>query len=125
MNKETINLGRPEDLPLSDAVKAGGLVFLSGMVGMTREGLIVPGGIAAETVQTFRNIEEVLREAGCTLRDVVKVSVILTDRADFHGFNAAYKQIFPDNAPARVSMVAGLTIDAKVEVDVIAACPEE
>jgi 2-iminobutanoate/2-iminopropanoate deaminase len=120
MNRVNINVGNVEGLPLSDAVKTGNLIFVSGMVGFGEDGQIVRGGIAAETHQTFRNIEQVLDRAGCTLQDIVKVSVILTDRADFEAFNDAYKKIFTANWPARISMVAGLTIDAKVEIDVIA-----
>lgn len=120
MKRRIINLGNPEGLPFSDAVRFGDLVFVSGMVGFDGDGAIVPGGIAAETVQTFRNIEKILEPAGCALADILKVSVILTDAQDFAAFNAAYRDIFPKDPPARVSMVAQLTIDARIEVDVIA-----
>ncbi|MGE0005713.1 MAG: RidA family protein [Parvibaculaceae bacterium] len=120
MKRETIALDNVEGLPLSDAVRFGDLVFVSGMVGFDGEGAIVGGGIAAETRQTFANIERVLARAGASLADVLKVNVVLTDAADFAAFNAAYREIFPQAPPARVSMVAGLTIDARLEVDVIA-----
>jgi 2-iminobutanoate/2-iminopropanoate deaminase len=118
--RSVINLGNPEGLPFSDAVRFGDLVFVSGMVGFDDGGKIVAGGIVPETVQTFRNIERILKRAGCALADIVKVSVILTDTRDFDAFNGAYSKIFPKDPPARVSMVAQLTIDACVEVDVIA-----
>jgi 2-iminobutanoate/2-iminopropanoate deaminase len=121
MDKDIINLGNPEGLPLSDAVRVGNLVFVSGVVGMTDDGQIVPGGIAAETRQIFRNIETVLRNAGCVLQDVVKVSVVITDRSDFDTFNMIYRQIFSQNPPARTCTVAGLTINARVEIDLVAA----
>ena len=121
MDKEIINLGNPEGLPLSDAVRVGDLVFVSGVVGMTEDGQIVPGGMVAETRQIFRNIETVLKNAGCVLQDIVKVSVVLTDRSDFDTFNMIYKQIFSQNPPARTCTVAGLTINARVEIDVIAS----
>lgn len=120
MSRQVINLGNPEGLPLSDAVRFGDLVFVSGMVGFGDDGKIVSGGIGPETVQTFRNIEAILMRAGCQLADIVKVSVILTDARDFPAFNAAYREIFPKDPPARVSMVAQLTIDARIEVDVVA-----
>ena len=120
MKRRIINLGNPEGLPFSDAVRFGDLVFVSGMVGFDESGAIVAGGIAAETVQTFWNIEKILEPAGCALADVVKVNVILTDAQDFEAFNAVYRDIFPKDPPARVSMVAQLTIDARIEVDVIA-----
>ena len=120
MRRETYNLETGEGLPLSDAVRFGDLVFVSGMVGFDEDGRIVKGGIAAETRQTFRHVERVLAKAGCRLADVLKVSVILTDAKDFDAFNAAYREVFPEHPPARISMVGGLTIDARLEVDVIA-----
>jgi reactive intermediate/imine deaminase len=123
LKRTTINARNPEGLPLSDAVRFGDLLFVSGMVGMDDDGRVVAGGIAAETRQTFRNIAAVLAAAGATLKDVLKVNVILTRAEDFAAFNAAYREIFPTDPPARVSMVAGLTIDARVEIDVVAGVP--
>lgn len=120
MKRETITLDNVEGLPLSDAVRFGDLIFVSGMVAFDETGAIVEGGIAAETRQTFRNIERVLAKAGSSLADVLKVNIILTDASDFDAFNAAYRALFPQSPPARVSMVADLTIDARLEVDVIA-----
>ena len=120
MDRKIINASNPEGLPISEAVRFGDLVFVSGTVGMDEQGTIVPGGITAETRQTFRNIEAVLAVAGCTLADVLKVSIVLTDATDFKEFNVAYREIFSKDPPARVSMVAGLTIDARIEVDVVA-----
>jgi 2-iminobutanoate/2-iminopropanoate deaminase len=120
MKRETISFDNVEGLPLSDAVRFGDLIFVSGMVAFDDTGAIVKGGIAAETRQTFRNVERVLAKAGSSLADVLKVNVILTRAEDFDGFNAAYREFFPQSPPARISMVAGLTIDARLEVDVIA-----
>lgn len=120
MKRETITLDSVEGLPLSDAVRFGDLVFVSGMVAFDADGAIVRGGIAEETRQTFRNIEQVLVKAGSSLADVLKVNIILTKAEDFDAFNVAYRALFPKSPPARVSMVAGLTIDARLEVDVIA-----
>ncbi len=124
LKRTTINVQNLEGLPLSDAVRFGDLLFISGMVGMDDAGSVINGGIAAETHQTFRNIAQVLAAAGATLNDVLKVTVILTRAEDFAAFNAAYREIFPTDPPARVSMVAGLTIDASVEIDVVAGVPE-
>jgi reactive intermediate/imine deaminase len=125
MNRQVFNIGSPEGLPLSDAVRFGDFLFVSGMVGFDATGAIVEGGIEAETRQVFRNIEAVLAKAGRTLGDVVKVNIVLVDARDFDGFNAVYREIFPEEPPARMSMVAGLTIDARIEADVIAACPAD
>src|SRR4029453_5875379 len=66
----------------------------------------------------------VVAAGGASLSDVIKVKVILTRAEDFAAFNAAYREIFPTDPPARVSMVAGLTIDARVEIDGVAGGPE-
>ena len=120
MGRVIIGASNPEGLPLSEAVLAGGFLFISGLVGFDPEGKIVPGGIAAETEAIFREVKRLLSLAGATLEDVVKVNVYLADPAEFSGFNAAYREHFPSSAPARISMSVQLTIDARVELDLIA-----
>lgn len=120
MKKQIIAGDNAEGLPISLAVRFGDLVFVSGTVAFDERDEIVPGGIGPETRQTFRNVEKVLAVAGCTLADVLKVSVTLTDPKDFNAFNAVYKTLFPKNPPARVTVAAQLTIDARIEVDVVA-----
>jgi reactive intermediate/imine deaminase len=118
--KEVIGGQNSEGLPFSEAIRLGNLVFVSGMVGSDGSGRIVKGGIGPETHQTFLNIQRVLSEAGCSLADVVKVSVVLSDPNDFDGYNAAYREFFQKEPPARVTTAGQLTIDAKLEADVIA-----
>jgi len=118
--KEVIGGANTEGLPFSEAICLGNLVFVSGNVGFDQSGKIVPGGVGPETRQTFANIETVLKQAGCTLADVVKVSVVLADPNDFDGYNAVYRTLFIHEPPARVTIAGTLTIDAKLEVDVIA-----
>ena len=120
MKKQIIAGDNSECLPISLAVKFGDLVFVSGTVAFDDRDRIVPGGIGPETRQTFRNVENVLKDAGCSLNDVLKVSVTLSDPKDFDAFNAVYKTLFPKNPPARVTVAAQLTIEAKIEVDVVA-----
>jgi reactive intermediate/imine deaminase len=120
MSKEIIGAANAEGLPISLAVRFGDLVFVSGTVGFDDGDRLVPGGVGAETRQIFRNIEKVLAAAGCTLADIVKVNVVLAAAADFPAFNAVYREIFPARPPARVTMAAVLTIDARLEIDVIA-----
>jgi reactive intermediate/imine deaminase len=118
--KEVIGGQNVEGLPFSEAIKLGNLVFVSGMAGTDDTGRIVAGGIGPETRQTFLNIQRVLKEAGCSLDDIVKVSVVLSDPGDFDGYNRVYKEIFQHAPPARVTTAGRLTIDAKLEADVIA-----
>ena len=118
--KQVIGGANSEGLPISLAVKFGDLVFVSGTVAFDDQDRIVAGGVGPETRQTFRNIEKVLATAGCSLADILKVNVVLSDAGDFDAFNAVYKTIFPRNPPARVTMAAQLTIDARIEVDVVA-----
>ena len=118
--KEVIGGDNTEGLPFSEAIRLGNLVFVSGSVGFDDSGRIVPGGVGPETRQTFANIEKVLKQAGCTLDDIVKVSVVLADPGDFDGYNAVYRTLFTHEPPARVTVAGTLTIDARLEVDVIA-----
>jgi 2-iminobutanoate/2-iminopropanoate deaminase len=120
MVKQVISGSSTEGLPMSDAVRAGDFVFLSGLVGFGPDGRIVEGGIAAETDRIMADAADILKRAGASLRDVVKVNVYLVDAADFAAFNAAYAKYFTEAPPARASVVAALTIAARVEMDFVA-----
>lgn len=110
------------DLPFSDAVQVGNLWYLSGQIGMdhsTRE--LVEGGITAETTQTLENIKQVLQHHGLSLKDVIKVTVILENMEDFSAFNSVYETYLP-HKPARTTFAAAkLARNAKIEIEVIAA----
>ncbi len=120
MGKTIVGAGSAEGLPLSEAVSAGGFLFLSGLVGFGPDGRIVPGGISAETDAIMAEAKRLLALGRGSLRDVVKVSVLLADAGEFDSFNTAYRRHFPESPPARISMSVGLTIDARVELDLIA-----
>jgi len=83
--KIVIGGANAEGLPFSEAIKLGNLVFVSGTVGFDESGKLVAGGVGPETRQVFANVQKVLKEAGCTLDDMVKVSVVLEDHDDFEG----------------------------------------
>ena len=110
-------------LPFSKAVKAGGFVYVSGQVAFDENVELVEGGIKPQTRQVFANIAAVLKEAGCSMNDIVKVNVWLDDARDFNQFNATYAEFFGDDAPARSTVESKLMIDAKIEVDCVAYCP--
>ena len=113
---------RRKSAPYSDAVRVGDLLFLTGQVGFNNDSLkIAQGGIKAETTQALENIKAVLEANGSDLEHVAKCTVILTDGDDFGAFNEVFRQYFPKNKPARTTFVADLVIDAKIEIDVIAA----
>lgn len=111
------------DLPFSDAVRVGDLIFLSGKIGSVPGSVkLADGGIEGETRQTMKNIGSALDLAGSSWQRVVKCTVFLSDMKDWPAFNAVYKDFFTDNLPARSAVaVKGLARDAKVEVECIAA----
>ena len=110
------------NVPFSDAVEIGNLLFLTGQIGKDHKaGKLVDGGIEAETKQVIENIEDVLKHHGLTLDNVVKCTVILKDIEDFSRFNSVYTQYFTKK-PARTTFAAsGLAGGASIEIDVIAA----
>lgn len=107
--------------PFSDAVETENFLFLSGQIGMDHSSrTLVSGGIEAETIQTIKNIESVLKHHNLTLEHVVKCTVILKDINDFSAFNEVYVQYFK-HKPARTTFAAsGLAANAKIEIEVIA-----
>lgn len=124
MSKKTIGGMSAQGLPFSKAVRAGDTVYVSGQVAFDANGNLVEGGIEDQTRQTMRNLEAVLKEAGCKLEDVIKVNVWLDDARDFGRFNNTYAEFFPNDAPARSTVESRLMIDAKIEIDCIAYKPE-
>jgi 2-iminobutanoate/2-iminopropanoate deaminase len=108
--------------PFSPAVRAGELVFLSGQVAQSpTTGKLIAGDVSAQTEQIFQNLRAVLRAAGKTLDDVVRVSVYLTDMMDFPHMNAVYERSFKAPYPARTTIaVAALPLGAAVEIELVA-----
>ena len=111
--------------PYSQAVGAGGFLFLSGQTGTDpATGEFVPGGVPEQTRQIFRNLRAVLESAGLTLEDTVKTTVFLTDLTQFSAMNAVYAENFPGSFPARSCIqVAALPKGAQVEIELIAKIP--
>lgn len=117
----------PSDLPFSEAVRVGGTLYLSGMVGVVPgTDSLVAGGIAPETRRTMRNIRAVLRAHGSSLSRVVKCTVFLDDIGEWDAFNEIYRGFFSDPYPARSALGAdGLALGAAVEVECLAAAGPE
>ena len=111
-------------VPLSPAVRAGDFVYISGQVPTDASGAVVAGGIEAQTRQVMDNVKAALALAGCTLDQVVKTFVILSDARDFGAFNKVYATYFPSEPPARTTVEARLMIDIHIEVEAIAYAPQ-
>jgi len=108
--------------PYSQGIRSGGFLFLSGQLGLDPDsGEFVEGGVETQTRQALTNLKNILSDAGCSLSDVVKTSVFLSDIADFPKMNAVYAEFFPKEPPARSTVqVTALPKYGLVEIEVIA-----
>ncbi len=107
--------------PYSAGVKAGGMVFLSGQLGLDPKTGQLADGVVAQAEQSLENIEALLAAAGAALDNVVKTTVFLADIADFAAVNEVYASRFPEPYPARSAVQVGaLPAGALVEIEVIA-----
>ncbi|QLH54756.1 MAG: RidA family protein [Candidatus Kapaibacterium sp.] len=107
--------------PYSQAVKVGKFVFVSGQIGINPADGTIPQDVEQQFHQVMKNIENILKEAGTDLSQVVKVTIYLKDLSDFAKINSLYSQYFVDKFPARETVeVSGLPRDAKIEISVIA-----
>ena len=96
----------PSSAPISDANRAGNLVWLVAIAEDPVTGEIIQGGIEAQTRQTLKNLDQAVRAAGGTLSDIVDVRVFLVDRADAKGMNAVYAEFFTTKPyPVRATVV--------------------
>lgn len=111
--------GTPNATPLTPAIRAGDVLYVSGQVPRDASGAI-PEGIEAQTRMVLDKLRSLVEEAGGTLDDVVKTTVFLTSRADFAGMNRVYAEYFPSQPPARSTIECGLMIDIRVEIECVA-----
>src|SRR5262245_32948927 len=131
--------GSEPGFPISLAMRAGDFVFTSAQgdhefdpakVTYDDRGLVVsdgnslpPRSVADETRSCLRNLEKALKQAGCTLDDVVDASVWLRDPRDFHEMNQAYGEFFARNPPTRSIFRIDFMFDCRVEIKVTAYRP--
>ncbi len=108
--------------PYSQAIKANGLVFVSGQLALVPGGKeIVPGGIAEQTEQVLANLRAILEAAGSSLEQIVKTTVFLQSMDDFAGMNEVYARHVGSVPPARSTVeVAKLPSGARVEIEAVA-----
>ncbi|MCB9728332.1 MAG: RidA family protein [Deltaproteobacteria bacterium] len=113
--------------PYSQAIRAGGLTFLSGQIPLdpaTGE-LVGEGDVEAQTRQVMKNLLAVLGAAGHQVSDLVRTTIFLADLGDFATVNRVYGEALGGHRPARATVqVARLPKDALVEIDGIAARPD-
>ena len=110
----------------TDAVRAGELLFVSGIVPVDAERQLVGGDdVVAQARAVFANMQDVLAAAGCTFADVVKVTVYLTDVADRPLVNPVRQEVFGETRPASTLVeISALVIPgAKIEVECVALVP--
>jgi 2-iminobutanoate/2-iminopropanoate deaminase len=109
--------------PYSQAVQAGNLLFVSGQIPIDpATGVFAGEDIVSQTRQSLTNVQAILEQAGYSLSDVVKATVLLADMGDFAAMNGVYAEFFKTDCPARAAFaVKELPKGAKVEIEVIAA----
>ena len=108
--------------PYSQAIVAGGFVFVSGQLALKPGAKELTGGtIGEQTEQIFANLAAILAAAGSGLDRLVKTTVFLTDLGDFAGMNEVYAKHVGDRPPARSTVeIAGLPSGALVEIEAVA-----
>ena len=107
--------------PYVHAIQAGNTVYTSGQLGLIPETGELAAGVEAQAEQAIKNLEVVLKEAGCTLKNVVKTTVFLADMNDFAKINAIYAKYFSEHKPARSCVqAAALPKGGLFEMEVIA-----
>jgi 2-iminobutanoate/2-iminopropanoate deaminase len=107
--------------PYSQAIVAGGLVFVSGQVGMAPgEAQVVGETVEEQTEQTFANLRAILEAAGSSLDRLIKTTVYLTTLDDFAAMNEVYRRHVGSVPPARATVAAGLPAGCLIEIDAAA-----
>jgi 2-iminobutanoate/2-iminopropanoate deaminase len=108
--------------PYSQAIRANGLVFVSGQLALRPDHAEIVGeDIGEQTEQVFDNLQAILEEAGSGLDKIVKTTVFLTDLGDFAGMNEVYARRVGQPPPARATVeISNLPSGAKVEIEAIA-----
>ena len=109
--------------PYSQAVRAGGLLFLAGQIPLDPvTGDLVGGDVGVQVRRVLDNIGAVLKAGGLSFADVVRTTVFLADLEDFAAMNQVYGTYFTEPYPARATVqVARLPKDVRIEIDAIAA----
>lgn len=110
-------------LPFSEAVRVGHMLYLSGQLGIDpATSKLVEGGISEETRQTLENIKASLEKYGSSMAEVVKCTVYLADIKEWADMNKVYITYFPTHSPARSALgTSGLGLGARTEIECMAS----
>ena len=107
--------------PYSQAVVANGMVYTSGQIALTPEGIMLENNVIIQTKQVLRNLQAVLEEAGSSMDLVVKTTIFIDSMDDFTIINEIYEEAFGSHKPARATVaVKTLPKNALVEIDAVA-----
>lgn len=123
---ETINTSKaPKAVgAYSQAIKTGNYLFTSGQIPLDpNTGVLIEGGVEAQTKQVMENLKQVILAGGLNFDDVVKTTIFILDMGDFAAVNKVYEQYFTNTLPARSCVaVAKLPKEALVEIELVAYC---
>ena len=106
--------------PYSQAIKANGVIYTSGQIGLNPQGSLTEG-IEAQSRQVLTNLSELLKTGNSSLDKVVKTTIFLSNMEDFGIVNTIYAEFFGEHKPARSTVaVKTLPKDALVEIECVA-----
>lgn len=107
--------------PYSQAVEVNGMLYTSGQIALTPEGVMLDGDVSVQTHQVMKNLSKVLEAGASHLSNVLKTTIFLADMNDFATVNAIYAEYFGEHKPVRSTVaVKTLPKNALVEIDCIA-----
>ena len=107
--------------PYSQAVVANGMVYTSGQIALTPDGIMLEDDVIIQTKQVLTNLKAVLEEAGSSMSQVVKTTIFIASMDDFGIINEIYEDAFGSHKPARATVaVKTLPKNALVEIDAVA-----
>ncbi len=114
-------MNKKQVLPFSPSVAKDNFIFTSGQVYLTKEGNLLDGTIEKQTKQVMENLEEVLKKASASFKNVIKTTIYTTDMSLYERISDTYGSYFSEPYPAReVVCVKDLPLGARVEISMVA-----
>lgn len=114
-------IGFKKGMPFSEGYVAGNTLYVAGQQGPDSHGNVTGTDITVQTTNAIGAVQKVMKEAGFQMKDVISVTVYVTDLNDVAKMNEVYKKLMPDPKPARATVqVAGLIGGAKIEISAVA-----